>query len=970
MSLTVEKLEAALRDGNEKAVIALFKEASEPERQAVAALALKWHKRQAAQPFYQSGPGSFTRNPLLTAAEAAVLASASFSELKKLGWRGLPVHDLAFQVLAARRPSWAGDWALMLLEFNPRNLALVRRLMREGLCHRPETDNYWLGLFDTRMLPGFGKGVRDGLLADPDLLEDVWKVFEIEGGGEYSLAAHDKYMRAELSWETGLVQLANEGKLSRARLLDASLEALARDFAQFRAGWFSRFHEALQPTLDERAERAERYLHLLASKISPTVSFALNALSLLDRAGRLPAAAVATHSGPALLARSKGAAREALKLLDRAAQREPTRKDEIVRVAAEAIRHEASEVQGAVLDLIEKHGSRTDGSLVELLRAQMDAVAASQRQRLQTWLGEAPTQRAKMPKKKSANDHKDLLQRAKKIEPALARLAGVEQAVAALQAGSAHIPAAEFTAFDIPHLRAESALAPIEDLDELIDRFAAVLEDPGAPEDIESVLDGVSRLCDRRPDDFTRRTGPLSKRAHTLLKRRWGGAFRGTGPLPDLCGLAIAWITGELPPPTGQRLADETMTVLNFLTRRVLAIAERARKAIAEPLLAAPTHRGAWIDPLVLVERFQSWPMTAEPNRFDEIQALLRLAPDNRSSALRKSAKLPGEFGEALRYALGAKSKIGPTASLWVAAARARQPFSDDPQVETRHPGLGPDAGAAARFSIASRRRGQNWHYVHVEPEVPTKVSLEMPTVLLHAGYCRNSGSAISRWDAPNIRWAGSIWPLGRESWFAAGVGQVGGNLDWWEANWGNRAYLEPLLDPDVPLLEMALTLLTLGLAAKEPGESGLCTDALIAAIDDGRLDGLKLGAKMASLFIKGPVKAARWAKTLTDASRISPQHSASITLTLQGSLESIPDPVPKDLGALLETLKELLIARGECLSLPKTREALTGLKASGKTAKFAKDILALQPNAAISSEEGAARALAARLQRAERWAV
>src|SRR5262249_43927225 len=135
------------------------------------------------------------------------------------------------------------------------------------------------------------------------------------------LAARDKYAhKPEGTWLHTLVALACEGKLARDRLLDASLDALGRDFAQFRAGWFSRFHEALEPTHEERASRAERYLHLLGSRIPPTISFALKALAILDKAGQLPPQTVVEAVSPALAARQKGTVLAGLKLLDRAAK--------------------------------------------------------------------------------------------------------------------------------------------------------------------------------------------------------------------------------------------------------------------------------------------------------------------------------------------------------------------------------------------------------------------------------------------------------------------------------------------------------------------------------------------------------------------------------------------------------------------------------------------------------------------------
>ncbi len=124
------------------------------------------------------------------------------------------------------------------------------------------------------------------LRRNPDLLvEDVWRIFEVEGGGENSLAAYDKYSSEENRWRAALVELGNDGSLDRERLLDASLDALQRGFAQFRAQWFSAFHEAMRPTPAERTARASTYLSLAASPIGPTASMALKALAQIQKAG-------------------------------------------------------------------------------------------------------------------------------------------------------------------------------------------------------------------------------------------------------------------------------------------------------------------------------------------------------------------------------------------------------------------------------------------------------------------------------------------------------------------------------------------------------------------------------------------------------------------------------------------------------------------------------------------------------------
>src|SRR5262249_8272706 len=156
-------------------------------------------------------------------------------------------------------------------------------------------------------------------------------------------------------------------------------------------------------------------------------------------------------------------------------------------------------------------------------------------------------------------------------------------------------------------------------------------------------------------------------------------------------------------------------------------------------------------------------------------------------------------------------------------------------------------------------------------------------------------------------RWAMTLWPLNRQPFFAAGCAALASNLDWVEADWANKTYLESLLDPDVPLEEMGYLLLALGLAAKDPGEHGLATDALIAAIDDGRVDAEGLGSILARLLPTGLVKAARYAKTLGQAARVSPLHAWTIACTLEGGLRHDPRQAPRDLSALLELLHGLL---------------------------------------------------------------
>ncbi|MEV4320554.1 hypothetical protein [Actinocrispum sp. NPDC049592] len=92
-------------------------------------------------------------------------------------------------------------------------------------------------------------------------------------------------------------------------------------------------------------------------------------------------------------------------------------------------------------------------------------------------------------------------------------------------------------------------------------------------------------------------------------------------------------------------------------------------RGTATPVSAA-THRGGWLDPMVFVQRMLNNP---DAPRDDVIDALLRLAPDNRREAFRLTSGLSGPYAHAVFYALGGSVDLAPT---WVnmAAARARRP--------------------------------------------------------------------------------------------------------------------------------------------------------------------------------------------------------------------------------------------------------------------------------------------------------
>jgi hypothetical protein len=830
--LTVD-FDKALAAGDLGAVVAGLQSLGEAERRRLAPRASSWFvelkKNTIAKVTTGRWPYPVDSETLLKAARAMVLGTATLAQLRKLGGWATPEDDVALRVVTDRRPEWLSEWAAMIVENDTTSwhtpFKLVRRLVVEGLVPRPATPWYPLS-----MIYGLQRRDREvyaALKADPGLLGDeVWRLFEVEGGGDTSLAAHDKYTGERQGWTWALLQLSGEGVLPRARLLDASLDALRRDFAPFRAGWFSRFHEAMQPGKEERATRADRYLGLLHSPVPTTVSFAVKALG---EAGPLPADAVEQLS-PALASPASSVVKAALKLLPFSVHS--------AQLAAGYLPHRSVDVQTALLGFIEK--CPPDPSV----RERVDRAHP----------GLAPSLSARV---------------AKLLETGPAKTAiGVAPADQSPVNGRR-------TDLGVP--------APVDNLPELIELLAALLERIDDPHDIERALDGVLRFCERS-EDASQRLGPIEKRARQRLEGRVPVPFGGVSPRSDIAGLIIAWATAAVPAITHQH-----RSVLAFLSGRVYEVAVRAARRQPGRLLSLPTQRGGALQADQLdARRRQARESRQRPDRLDEIQADLRAHGSPQSASHR------------FVYSVGGEQHV----SLELHA---------DPRITTEPAATDAAALLYAAVEGASTRWAQPFDY----------------------------GADLTPDLSEAIRWIGTVWPSDREPYYARGALQLGQNIDWWQALWHTKWFLEPLLIPTEPLGEMATLLLSLGLGAREVGERGLATDVAIAAIRDGRLDVERTGKTLAQLYNGRILKGSRLASSLGDASRISAEHAALLSQLLEVVLSALYEPPPADLHAVLSLLNELQASLGHGIRHPPARAYLVGIEGTGKAAALARQLLA-----------------------------
>lgn len=462
---------------------------------------------------------------------------------------------------------------------------LVRRAVREGLIDRPDDPEYAAGMV-FGVSPVFGRPTIDvtyeGLLADPEMLEeDVWLIFEHdvagtlananvwEDSGEEIAPGYPRYQRGDNHWLYALGRLASEGRLDRDRLLDASLDALMRDFRASTVGWYASLHEALEPTDEERRSRVDRYLALLTSSAPVAVKEGITALKSLDE---IPAEGFARVAPTVFAHRQKSLPLETLRLLETLAKSDETARPVLLAAVAHALAHERVDVQERALKLLERYPEEAPRN--ELL-AYVDAVSPTLRERVAALTG---------------------------LAVAAAPTAAVDR----------------FPEPRVPEPGPGEPLAPVRDVDELIELAAALLEGHGDGDDADRFLDGVARLCAERPARFKERTAGLIKQAGP---RNFWQPSPSSGT--ELVAIVVrAWARGERP-----KASMPKPTLGALLAHRAREVASRAAHRRPRALLAFPAHAGGWLEPNVVAERdttTSKFLRRDSPDHYDRLAARLR----------------------------------------------------------------------------------------------------------------------------------------------------------------------------------------------------------------------------------------------------------------------------------------------------------------------------------------------------------
>lgn len=1034
--MTAEELEKLVRAGDAQKLLDALSGVAESERTKLAKIAMSLTKPSETGDHWKN-------NSTDCCAHLAVLGLGSWEQVKRLSrgqthlWSNkINLYDWLPEFLKIRRPEWIAQWASHQLadEFNPA-WGTVRKLVRAGLCPTPTDDNYIIkmvhGYWDERLADKKWQLV-DSLRADCRLLEhEIWRLFTVEPPGKGVLLFTNDLEDHPMSWSRALKVLSASGEIDRGRLLTESLETLRRGRRATGATWFFRFHEYLEPTLDERAERESLYLDLLSNAVPAVVAFALDALSLLAKEKRLDAKSY-LHAVPRVFeVAPKGPPVTAIKLLGPLVKQQPDLTETAAIAVCRALGHEAPDVQKAAItwleslklgpndavageldnritsvaaslrDRVEQLRQRVQpsdsanvvakaGKRVKVQRASDTSVAgveSSSPQRTTSSLGAA---NAPPPATRSSGVMNEITPEETAIRDEIASLTKAQRAACGIDASlrildhNVELVAVSVDPLKMIHLLPEHELTPIGSLDELIEELSSAIEGPCDADQFERLLDGLSRLCDQRPPDFATRTAPLIKRATRL----YGEFHPALQYEKGLRGLSFFLPQAWCQPDANIRI--ETLKALQrtgfeFLVDRVRELFRRIAAGVAAPLLAAPTHRGGWLSSVAFVNRLLEWQKRGlEPDTLDVIQALLRLAPDDRKAASVAARKLKTHLGDVVRFALGgplneSTIRTESHSELWIAAQRGRDPWltisNDKPDYD------GPDIWTPVSREWHAVRRPES---LPAKSDWPLKIKVtvkrgfvakafrsELPTLKLNyeprqdegwvAGEMKRLRQQFPRASLEGIesqlQWSdmvwgpGSaaavlgVWPINPDPTFVTGTVSILCALDAPASTLRRTTeFLEPLFAPQTRFSEMAQLVLAVSLLAKDTGLKGYAVDALIALIEDGRCVGDELGGIFRRLLISDAVKCNRLSEQLCEVVRVSPLHKhvcSRIVQTMFGEASALPNGLlPNDAHHLLAPLLEWLIELDEPLN-EATRGVLATVTGSSKTAKLANSLLA-----------------------------
>ncbi len=723
------------------------------------------------------------------------------------------------------------------------HIAAALQLAAEGLSPYVIDDE---GVTRLIAMPRWNHYMREYLVENREALHPVLlKIFEVEGNSEDNLAGIDKYCKTEQTWAWHLLRLCEDGWYSRAELLACCLGTLERDWPQFRAGWFSRFHDQLAPSLEEMTPHAACYLGMLQSRIPPTVTLALKACAKLFDKKVFAQSALLDALPQAMLSAVKSQIMAVLKILDAMVKRDPASAHAAAQVAIGGLQHTDPDLQQAIVDRIAKWGMDADAR--DALQGMAPYVAAS-------------------------------------IKPKLDGLLAGQAVPAAAGWQEIVLPP---RAKPMSPLDPSRVLAMPASVDDLVAMCARLVEDESDPDMFEAAFGALLRASPLSEDDRAR-FAPVLKRARKVKM--------------DVYEMK-ACVSGEFARLLLRIVAGEQRECTHSRTGALGVLAERFEDASTFELA---THRGGFIDPAVLVQRARELGagVAQLPLRV-QVRALLRLVPSDDPAVLVAATGLPiTPFSQALCYALGGEWPMQPNEALCLAASRIRHPGSDDPAALLVFGCNLPDGAIAAQVDLYNELvKWEHGDFFQPRATVPAPQPAVDATLLApyrYQGFWNDSEALIL--------FGASLLPSSHEAVYAEALPALAHNLQYADVQWHHGAWVRLLGEPITEMTPAATKTLALALMGKDPGRLARAVDAFVAASLDGRLDVEALGRALLELIPLEYFMATRLAASLAMSAAADPG-MPPVVLSLLGRLCAVaPGEVPRDMAKLLQLMQELAL--------------------------------------------------------------
>lgn len=863
------------------------------------------------------------------------------------------------QVISDRRPDWIDDWIdhELQAEFTSLDFPTIRNWIKTGIASKPTADKYYEMFAWEHMRTGHHRlessrppPLSQQLLADPDLLEDIEGLFRVETSAfntnEWlTRGAADDYE----TWPQALKKLSDDGHYNRTQLLDLAVNGLRSDIKQNQLSGYAKFFKSMEPTEAELTSRQQGFIDLLCHKVGLVQKFAVEMLTKIEQFKQLDDPLVIRELPAVFAGDAKGNAMAALRLLDKVIKR-TTKKGvpdpATVETVGEALRHVHPDVQAKAIAILTAHADHVPDAFWRDIADLGGFVAASNQPALTELLSKSGLAKDDLP----TTEHGASPESYTPID-------------------------GDILAHEV--LVQQQRIDPIVDLDELIDASLHCVEVVNSPDDVERLIDGISRLANQRPDDFDKRVAPMLHRINKGTPNMNGLGAASPGAAQAALAVLMTWASGTLyQADRGSRqyftAEDAFAPVVNHLN----AVARRVLSGEAREILSCPTHSGGWIDPLVWIVRLQR--QADRPQIVESIdlhRSLIRLAPDNRTEALKLASTISGDLGRIARFALGGEEEPTPGAPYvaWVSAARARSPMRDW-RAELATLGCTetwPGGAAPAQFTWSTsheqRESGDlRWKDVKFSvdvsiPEAKSGAAPARPGLLKRLGKIAKGREQTGWIDLPTAavsrpsrsrrfwsselntvwvsQWLGTLSPLDPSGAFFASSQALIARIDEDSSSWSPAyGFLDVLFVKGRPWGEGGHLLLCLALIGKDADAKGLALDAMIEGIDRRVFDPDQFGEVMGKLLAGGWVKLNRLGAVLTQVARTSPDHALAVGLGLQDALSEF-DLSQRNSHHLLEALVEVqaVVPRPLTDSVTKRLEAVQG---KGKAAKLAKQLL------------------------------